>query len=424
MKTNELERRSHFRFSVSAFWLALLAGACGGTASTTPRIGSESHFLAYCTDSCSGGFDCIGGICTKSCLTDATSCTDLGASVDCTNQSVEPGQVAVCDASCTSDGDCGPLGNGYQCRAGFCRQLPTTSEDMPGPGCRAVGSYEVGKEGGYLPCCPGLNEISILSEAEDENGERVCTQLPINAYACIVGTCGDGTCEAQEIPCGCETDCVGMSEPPSSDDCFDFRDHAAPSEVDIRVTNAGTRALYIRPVAATCEGPQSLVQVLRDGVPLQHRPSGCVVGCQRAMDDGWPLFTGEGPPDDSAGCPDEPCAAAPVLIQPGQTLTRSPIVEFAFQRMPGMCAEGTSTDAVNCYTFVSSGPGNYTLQVRAGLTLQCRDLTQDCACRPDADGACTNPNVFLFDADVPLLFTLEDVPFLGGPTVTIFAPEE
>lgn len=366
MKTNELERRSLYRFCAPAFWLALLAGACGGTASTTPRIGSESHFLAYCTDSCSGGFDCIGGICTKSCLTDATSCAELGARVDCTNQSVEPGEVAVCDASCTSDADCGPLGSGYQCRAGFCRQLD----------------------------------------------------------ACIVGACGDGICEAQEMGCGCESDCLSQSVPPLSDNCDDFRNHAAPPGLETRVFNAGTRALYIRPVAATCDGPQSLVHVQRDGVELQRRPSGCVIGCQRAMDDGWPPFAGEGLPDDSAGCPDEPCGAAPVLIQPGQTLVRSAIVELAFQRMPGACAEGTSTDAVNCYAFVSSGPGNYTLQVRAGLALQCRDVTQDCACRPDADGACTNPNVYLFDADVPLLFALEGAPYLEGQTVTIAAPEE
>jgi hypothetical protein len=424
--TNELRHRSSSRFSVPAFWLALLAGACGGSASTAPRIGSESHFLAYCTDSCSGGFDCIGGICTKSCLTDATSCADLGASVDCTNQSVEPGEVAVCDASCTLDADCSSLGSSYQCRAGFCRQPLTASgsEVAPGSACREAGRYEVGKDGGYLPCCAGLTEISTLSEATDENGARFCTQLPLNTYACIVGTCGDGICEAQEMGCGCETDCLEQSLLPPIDSCDDFRNHAAPSELDIRVTNAGTRALYIQPVAATCDGPQSLVQVQRAGVPLQQQPSGCVIGCQRAMDDGWPLFTGEGPPDDSAGCPDEPCGAAPVLIQPGQTLARSPIVEVAFQRMPGACAEGTSTDAVNCYAFVTSGPGNYTLQVRAGLALQCRDVSQDCACRPDADGTCTNPNVFLFAADAPFSFTLEGVPFLGGQSVTITAPEE
>ncbi len=420
--TNELRQRSNSRFSVPAFWLALLAGACGGSASTTPRIGSESHFLAYCTDSCSGGFDCIGGICTKSCLTDATSCADLGASVDCTNQSVEPGEVAVCDASCTLDADCGSLGSGYQCRAGFCRQLLTASgnEVAPGTDCREAGRYEVGKEGGYLPCCAGLNQISTLSEV---TGDRFCTQLPLNTYACIVGTCGDGICEAQEMGCGCEIDCLGQSVPPLSDECRDFRDHAAPPGLETRVFNAGARALYLRPVAATCDGPQSLVQVQRDGVELQRRPSGCVIGCERAMDEGWPPLAGEGRPDDSAGCPDEPCGAAPVLIQPGQTLVRSSIVELAFQRMPGACAEGTSTDAVNCYAFVSSGPGNYTLQVRAGLALQCRDSIQDCECRPDADGACTNPNVFLFDADAPLLFNLEGAPYLEGQTVTIAAPD-
>src|SRR5688572_13801134 len=112
MKTNE-RTVVWLRVASVAIGLAGLAGACGGTASSPqPAVGSESHFLARCSGECGGGFDCIGGICTRSCITEGESCTDLGASVACTNESVEPGEVAVCDARCTTESECAPLGSG------------------------------------------------------------------------------------------------------------------------------------------------------------------------------------------------------------------------------------------------------------------------------------------------------------------------
>ena len=98
-----------------------LMGACGGTASSpTTQVGSESHFLAHC-GVCADGLDCIGGICTRACLTSASGCSDLDSAASCTDQSVEPGEVAVCDVACSTPSDCLRLGSGYDCRGAFCR---------------------------------------------------------------------------------------------------------------------------------------------------------------------------------------------------------------------------------------------------------------------------------------------------------------
>lgn len=85
-----------------------------------------------------------------------------------------------------------------------------------GSDCRGPGRYESGKEGSYRPCCDGLTEVPVAKSAyagtaTDPNArEPVCTSdLPLNVYACVRGTCGDGVCEEEgEAPaCGCVEDC-------------------------------------------------------------------------------------------------------------------------------------------------------------------------------------------------------------------------
>jgi cytochrome c553 len=76
--------------------------------------------------------------------------------------------------------------------------------------CHGVGHYQVGKEGGYLPCCAGLHEA--LQQEAGETGdtrERICSDSVVHRnYVCVEGTCGDGRCEAPEsIACGCPKDC-------------------------------------------------------------------------------------------------------------------------------------------------------------------------------------------------------------------------
>src|SRR5262245_3623095 len=90
---------------------------------------------------------------------------------------------------------------------------------IPGLGaghdCRPQGRYEVGKEGGYLPCCEGLVELPGWTAGEIQRpgeGEfhRACVldMVPMHVYVCVRGMCADGICEVGEAaPCGCEEDC-------------------------------------------------------------------------------------------------------------------------------------------------------------------------------------------------------------------------
>jgi hypothetical protein len=96
-------------------------------------VGSESHFLSRCGGTCEGGLSCIGGICTRACLTGASDCSDLGAGAVCTSNSVEPGQVAVCDVPCAAPNDCQLLGSQYACAGAFCRSssLAPDSSELP-----------------------------------------------------------------------------------------------------------------------------------------------------------------------------------------------------------------------------------------------------------------------------------------------------
>jgi hypothetical protein len=74
--------------------------------------------------------------------------------------------------------------------------------------CRGLGNYHAGKEGGYRPCCEGLNEQPQQLRATNEQGAEVCADLPLRVYACVEGTCGDGRCEDPEaVACGCPADC-------------------------------------------------------------------------------------------------------------------------------------------------------------------------------------------------------------------------
>jgi hypothetical protein len=103
-------------------WLlaGVLAVGCGGAVGNGQSTG-ESHFLDYCTSSCGQGLDCISGICTRGCLVGDSQCGALNSNASCTNESVEPGNVAVCDVACQSTSDCAGLGAEHECKAGYCR---------------------------------------------------------------------------------------------------------------------------------------------------------------------------------------------------------------------------------------------------------------------------------------------------------------
>jgi hypothetical protein len=110
-------RRVSWRHVVAALWVAACGGAVG-----QPTVGGESHFLRHCGDGCGPGLECVSDICTRSCrIEDAGSCKDLASAARCTNTSIEPGVIAVCDQSCESFDDCKAHGADFACEAGYCR---------------------------------------------------------------------------------------------------------------------------------------------------------------------------------------------------------------------------------------------------------------------------------------------------------------
>jgi len=445
MKTNETVPQRLLRTHRRALWLALFAGACGGSVTKAPSVGSESHFLEHCAGGCEGGLDCIGGICTRPCLTEQSSCAALAVNAACTNQSVEPGQVAVCDVSCAGATGCGALGVDYACESGYCRKASSSSsggsgdgsgsmvgssgagptigsagsstggasDGVPGVDCRPVGRYQVGKVGGYLPCCPGLTQLSTWVEETGGNGLRACEQVEVNSYSCISGSCGDGICEDAEAPCGCGVDCPDSNWRASEASCERFRDQSPPPDIrTISITNTGSVPLYIQTTSADDCTPL-LLQVQRYGqsVNLSSGP-GCAANCQKVMDDGWP--------NDARSCAGLNCARpTPIQIQPGQALQEPVTLEVVTQQLPRACAAGIVSDSVECFSRVIPQPGNYILTVRAALALECSSAL-DCDCRPGPTGACTNPNVALTSA--PLVFDFPSTWYFQNQELQIAAP--
>jgi hypothetical protein len=364
--------------------------AFSGVNTVTPTTGSESHILARCAGSGEGGLECIGGICTRACLTSESSCSDLAGGAVCTNQSVEPGQVAVCDVRCTLDAECASVGGDYGCDAGFCRQAAAGAAGAGGSGsggaCRPLGSYEVGKEGGYLPCCAGLTEISRRSLVQEGDGKLTCEQLELNTYACITGTCGDGTCEEDEKGCGCAEDCPDVPGPARDLQCSPYLDQTPPPVVrQVSITNSGAQTLYIeRSHGAACSGLPSLVTVERGGQSVNIYGAGCARTCQGIADRGaGPIppsldpaaWEGEGVL--SVPCPDF-CPPLPLTpIAPGETLTQEVRREIGLQHLPRECAQGIVTESIACYSWLIPQPGVYDIRLRAYADASCN--SQACA---------------------------------------------
>lgn len=182
-------RRRRFRHVL----LALVLLACGGTVGKR-TAGGESHFLESCPESCGSGLECIAGLCTRGCLVDESDCSDLSPRAVCTNQSVEPGHVAVCDLACDGDRDCDVLGRDFRCSAGFCR-LPS---DAPpdNPPAEPPGMGGGGGEPSFVPFAPQCTPaLSVQSECSFED-------------TCAVLHCGDGFSQFGKDGCTrfCEAD--------------------------------------------------------------------------------------------------------------------------------------------------------------------------------------------------------------------------
>ncbi|HXK17976.1 MAG TPA: BPTI/Kunitz domain-containing protein [Polyangiaceae bacterium] len=163
-----------FLYGVAVVWLL----ACGGVVGK-PTVGGESHFLRRCGDGCGSGLKCISDICTRDCIVDQDSCGDLSHTALCTNVSVEPGVVAVCDVACASSRDCTALGAGFACSDGFCRDVPPTIPDPTGSaGAGASGGSTSQPSGGQT----GSGAVA--------NGGKTGSGAAANGGAASGGTAG------------------------------------------------------------------------------------------------------------------------------------------------------------------------------------------------------------------------------------------
>jgi hypothetical protein len=386
---------------LSASLLAL--AACGGDV--------EPTFLEHCQGSCSAGLECIKNTCTRACANPGKSCSDLAPQAACGATSDDPVEVPMCDVTCASATDCSELGDDYACEYGFCRRVPG---NRAGQDCRAVGRYAVGKEGGYLPCCPGLTQISTRLEATNGDGELVCAEFPVNSYACLAGSCGDGICEPAEASCACGVDCPDSVWRADEMECATFRDASpSPPEPMITIVNTGATALYLLPLFVDCITPPSLIQVLRSGQALNVMGGGdCDIGCDRVLSEGGP-YTGPGDP--TPECPSIDCRAPrPVRLAPGESLAEPAGLEVIQQQLPRACAANIATDTTPCVSRVVPQAGSsYSLQVRALLDLSSCEASGACVC--SRDGTCS------IDA-TPLLFALDTTSYFANQTIQIAAP--
>jgi hypothetical protein len=297
----------------SACWF-VWAGGCGGQSESVPVMGSESHFLMRCTDGCdSEGLDCIGGICTRSCIIGEDACSGLASA-----------------ARCSTRADSAAVGDGHVCDGGFCR----------------LGA---------------------------------------------------------------------VAEQPSFDAavCEDFRDQTPPPVVrGITLVNTGATTLYVQPYHPMCSIQSSLVRVRQIEPGLQARELNlqgfvCAPYCGDVLDTGWP-YEGEGSLANE--CPGATCVGpdAAVALEPGASLFEAARTETVWQRMPGGCAAGSTTEAVNCAQRVlppraADGPagGTYRYTVSASLTPECGEGCEPLEFQFQDAGYFYGDQVFEISADDP-----------------------
>jgi hypothetical protein len=189
--------------------LAILLAACGGVVGR-PTAGGESHFLRRCFEGC-GGLECVSDLCTRACIVGQSACSDLSPNARCTNLSVEPGSVAVCDLACSDDGGCASLGNGFACLRGFCRSTTPDASSGEGGANSSAGtagaSFTLGGQSGTAggasaapPDCSLQEPVTTLGEGAPTCAEReevACSdQTPVGQdelsgqLAAIVEDCG------------------------------------------------------------------------------------------------------------------------------------------------------------------------------------------------------------------------------------------
>lgn len=119
----------------------------------------------------------------------------------CTNMSVEPGVLAVCDQSCARAEDCSGRGADFTCEAGYCRGpvLPGSPE-LPQPGGAGQGSGGSGSPPIFFAGA-GSTPVPVGAGGSGEPLPDACSLLfdpgtcdaLISVFAFIDGTCQKAT---------------------------------------------------------------------------------------------------------------------------------------------------------------------------------------------------------------------------------------
>jgi hypothetical protein len=255
--TNELEqmgRRTKWRYVV----LAALLAACGGVTST-PTVGGESHFLKDCEDGCGSGLECISGVCTRSCLLGKDSCADLARGAVCTDASIEPGAVAVCDLACDSTLTCVKLGSDFVCEDGFCRDGIREIEPPSAGGSGTVGTA------GSTSASAGSSPAGGAPNPSWEPPPRcalpfdpgLCTAIR-HVYAAVDGQCAAfeyGGCEGNDNRFNTLEECLAVCQgAPSVNACPEGR---VPDEICLECRPAGGCSKLMEVCALPCDAETS-----------------------------------------------------------------------------------------------------------------------------------------------------------------------
>lgn len=174
-------------FTIVASIVFAWAGACS---TSTTDGDSESHFLSVCPPGCPSGLECICGVCTRACVTDAV-CSPLGANATCATHD-ECGAAKACDVECTKASDCGTSGS--VCDNGLCRKSATHRDGGTGGGggdSSTTSPRGTGGGGGDSSTTPP-NDVSSIPKPDvfgpprGEAGLPVCDQ-PVDTRSCEFG---------------------------------------------------------------------------------------------------------------------------------------------------------------------------------------------------------------------------------------------
>lgn len=239
---------------VVGLWFGAL-GTHGCGRISEPSTGSESHFLHYCLDRCEDGLECISGLCTQACTVGRDApCQLLNESSVCTNQSVEPGTLAVCDVGCQTERECASLGRLHACDDGFCRAplVDAVGGAGAGGGSSVGGSSSSGGSsagaggsgvGGARPASGGVSSTGGASPSESGGAPGVGGRTPSGEPDGFL--CDTDPCEPSEICTACRLGTV----------TFDYRCTPHPVK-DPSGFAASTEDCDEATPMSSCDGPE------------------------------------------------------------------------------------------------------------------------------------------------------------------------